>query len=422
MNTLQFAGDVSIESLKITAPSGLYQDITGQVLGVQVFEDLFSPFITGSIVVKDSLDLVNLFPFIGEEHLDMKISTPALKKGNFDYQFSITKMTNRTMVGDKSTTYELHFISIEAIIDINTKISKSFSGKCSDIVYKLLNEKSTGLQTKKKINVEETFNSTKYTSNFWSPIKNINYVADTSANLNQSPSYTFFENRDGFNFLSLEYLYLGEVYQEFRFDNYTRDVRNNGSSSRNISEDYKRIKEIKIPVGFDYITRNQDGLYGSRLYTYDITTKRFGDETYNMLKDYDSAKHLNKNPLVSAKAVYGYNTNIITMPKYTESYSGSGDVTNAKTIQRRISLMAQINTSKIEILVPGRCDYTVGMKVLLDLYKVEPLTHNDTDNQDKMFSGNYIIAAINHIIDRNTHECNIELVKESLIMNLDTKK
>lgn len=422
MNTLQFAGDIAIEKLQIIAPSGLYQDITNQVVGIQVFEDLFSPFITGSLVVKDSLDLINLFPFIGEEQLIMKLSTPAMKKGNFDYKFAITKMTNREMIGDKSTIYELHFISKESLIDINTKVSRSYSGKCSDIADKILNDKDFKFNVDKKINIEETFNSTKYTSNFWSPVKNLNYVAETSANKNQSPSYLFFENRNGFNFISLESLYLAEPYQEFRFDNYIRDVKPKGSSSRNVSEEYKRIKEIKIPIGFDYITRNQDGLYGSRLYTYDITTKRFGDATYNMIKDYDSAKHLNKNPLASAKAVYGYNTNIITMPKYTESYSGSGDVTNAKTIQRRISLMAQINSNKIEILVPGRCDYTVGMKVMLDLYKVEPIKYNDTDNQDKMFSGNYIIAAINHIIDRNTHECNIELVKESLIMNLDTKK
>jgi hypothetical protein len=421
MNNLQFAGHVSIDSLKITTPSGIYQDITNQVVGIQVFEDLFAPFITGSIVIKDSLDLINMFPFVGEERLDMKISTPNLKHGNFDYKFAITKMTNRTMVGDRSTGYELHFISIETIVDINTKISKSFSGKCSDIAYRLLSETATGLQTKKKINIEETSNSTKYTSNFWSPIKNINYIADTSANMNQSPSYVFFENRDGFNFVSLEYLYLGEVYQEFKYDNYIRDVKTDGNSSRNVNEEYKRIKEITIPVGFDYIVRNRDGMYGSRLYSYDITTKRFNDVTYNMLKDYASTKHLNNNPLVSSKATYEYNSNIITMPKYTESYSGSGDVTNAKTIQKRISLMAQINSSKIEIVVPGRCDYTVGMKVYLNLNKVEPMTHRDTDTQDKMFSGNYIIAAINHIIDRETHECNIELVKESLMMNLDRK-
>ena len=202
MNTLQFAGDIAIEKLQIIAPSGLYQDITNQVVGIQVFEDLFSPFITGSLVVNDSLDLINLFPFIGEEQLIMKLSTPAMKKGNFDYKFAITKMTNREMLGDRAMIYELHFISKESLIDINTKVSRSYSGKCSDIADKILNDKDFKFNVDKKINIEETSNSTKYTSNFWSPVKNLNYVAGTSANKNQSPSYLFFENRNGFNFVS----------------------------------------------------------------------------------------------------------------------------------------------------------------------------------------------------------------------------
>jgi hypothetical protein len=68
--TLKFAGEVSLDKVRIITPSGFYQDIAGQVINVQVYEDIFSPFITGSLIVKESLDLVNLFPFIGEEYLE----------------------------------------------------------------------------------------------------------------------------------------------------------------------------------------------------------------------------------------------------------------------------------------------------------------------------------------------------------------
>jgi len=75
---LRFAGDVSINKVKITTQKGFGQDITTQVLTVQFYEDLFSPFITGSIIVKESLDFINLFPFIGEEYLELDITTPGL--------------------------------------------------------------------------------------------------------------------------------------------------------------------------------------------------------------------------------------------------------------------------------------------------------------------------------------------------------
>jgi hypothetical protein len=56
------------------------------------------------------------------------------------------------------------------------------------------------------------------------------------------------------------------------------------------------------------------------------------------------------------------------------------------------------------------------------MYKAEPTRETDTDLLDDMYSGTYIIAAINHYITRNSHECTLEIVKESLLKNLDGTK
>ena len=55
----------------------------------------------------------------------------------------------------------------------------------------------------------------------------------------------------------------------------------------------------------------------------------------------------------------------------------------------------------------------------MKLNKVEPIRGKDTDITDKMFSGFYIISAINHSIDREMHECHMELIKDSLLMSVD---
>jgi len=78
--TLKFAGEVSVDKVKIITSKGVYQDISAQVINIQYYEDLFSPFITGSLIVKDMLDLVNLFPFVGEEFVELEVSTPSLEK------------------------------------------------------------------------------------------------------------------------------------------------------------------------------------------------------------------------------------------------------------------------------------------------------------------------------------------------------
>ena len=419
---LRFAGDVSIDKVKIITAKGFYQDVGAQVINIQFYEDLFAPFITGSLILKDSLDLVNLFPFIGEEYLELEISTPTLDKNNIKGKYYIYKMTNREMVGDKSVVYQLHFISVEAVVDLNKKTSRVFGDKISKLIEPFIKDKTFGLESDKKVIIEDTLNNTKYISNYWTPIENIMYLADTAINTNRSPSYVFFENRDGFYFISLEKLYTAGVFQDFVYDKYTRDDRPGGGSVRNPEKDFKRILEISIPTAFDYMDRIRSGMLSSRQVSYDVTKKTYSAKNYNMFQRFEQQKHLNKYPINSDRSIFRAASRIINYPKNFGNFNGFGDVTNAKSNQERISLLKLAEANKINITVPGRCDYTVGQKIKLDLKRIEPLSKKDGDTTDKMFSGNYIIAAINHYVDKQKHECYMEIIKESSMMDMNRTK
>jgi hypothetical protein len=84
-------------------------------------------------------------------------------------------------------------------------------------------------------------------------------------------------------------------------------------------------------------------------------------------------------------------------------------------------MMAQAN--KIEITVPGRTDYTVGQVVGVKAFQKEPMNKEDSNEKqlDKLLSGAYIIGAINHTISKEKHECHMELIKDSLVIDLDGK-
>jgi hypothetical protein len=425
-NNIRFAGDVKIDKIEIVTSSGFGQDITNQVSAIQIFEDLFSPFISGNLIIDDALDLINLFPFVGEEFLNLRIKTPSfdlIKDGtrrSFNDKFYIYKATERELIGDKRVVFKLHFISIEAVVDLNKRISSAFEGKCSDIVRDII-QKPIGLETKKNYIFEDTPNGTKFVSNFWNPIKCINYVAQQALNKKNSPTYTFFENRQGLNFVSLESLAGATAIQDFVYDKYTRDIRKNGQSSKNVEAEYKRIEEISIPNVYDYMERTRSGMFASKLITHDLVTKKYSALNFDMLKGYEKQQHLNAHPLASTLNIARANAAIFVDSKYYGNFNGYTDVTNTKTIQKRVSLMRQFEANKIEIVVPGRTDYTVGKKVYVKLFKTTPLsqTENVQDNIDNMFSGYYLIGAINHYITRERHECNMELIKDSLILDLD---
>ena len=245
--TIRFAGDVNVEQITITSRNGFTQNITNQVIGVELFEDMFSPFLSGNIIVKDSLDLINTIPLVGEELVDIKINTPSFEGLDkvINNKFYLYKLSDVEFNADKSKIYRLHFISPEAIADMNKRISKSFSGKISDIAKEIINDQSYGFETKKFLNIEDTPNTTKYVSNFWSPATNINYLLANAVTLDGNANFVFFENRTGFNFISLTKLYTQATTHTFVNDAYMRDFYSDGSSRRNVEEEYKRIIEIK---------------------------------------------------------------------------------------------------------------------------------------------------------------------------------
>jgi len=420
--SLQFAGDVSVDKVKIITSNGVYQDITAQVITIQYYEDLFSPFISGSLIVKDALDLVNLFPFAGEEFVELEISTPALQKSAIKGRYYIYKLSDRDLIGDNVVVYQLHFISLEAIIDLNKKISKVFTGNVANIVKSIVGDKNDGLQSDKTVYIEETTRSVKFISNFWSPVKCINYLTEFAVNANSAPSFVFFENRDGFYFVSLDSMYASSIYQDFIFDKYTRDDLTAGRTIKNPQEDFKRITSISIPVGFDYMDRIRSGTFASKSLSYDLTNKRYNVRKYNMFEKFDKLNHLNKYSIASEKAIFRFNSLLVNYPRALNTFNGFGDTTNYKNFQERISLLKQAESNKIEIVVPGRTDYTVGQKVSVTLHKVEPHSKDDNNTIDKMFSGFYLVSAINHYITRESHECNMELIKDSLQINLDRNK
>ena len=420
---LRFAGDVSIDKVQVVTSSGFYQDITAQVINIEYFENIVSPFISGCLTVRESLDLVNLFPFAGEEFVDIEVSTPTLEQSKIKGRFYIHKLSERELIGDRNVVYRLHFISVEAVVDMNKKISKVYTGNVAEMVKQLLTDKVNGLQTEKQVNIESTIRDTKFIANYWSPVQCIKYVTDYAVNKNNTPNFVFFEGRDGFNFISLDSLYTNGVKQEFVYDKYSRDLQQSkGASTKNVQEDYNRILDLSIPVGFNYIDRIKSGSLSSKLVSWDITRKQYNVKLYNIFERFDKQSHLNKYPLASNRAIFKTNSAIINLPRQSQVFSGFGDTSNYKSLQERKSLMMLSSQSSIRIVVPGRTDYTAGQKVNVKLDKVEPVSKNDTDTEDKMFSGDYIISAINHYISREMHECHMELIKDSLKINLDGKK
>lgn len=418
------AGDVIINNVTIVTSKGFDQFIKPQVVGIEIYEDIFAPFITGKLFVRDSQELSNVLPLVGEEVVKIDFRTPSLpEEEGFVREFFIYRMDNRQTSSEREVIFALHFTSKEAIIDLNKKISKAYGGRVSDLA-KAICMGGVELEcetTKKDVYIEETKNSTKFISNWWRPTQCLQYLCETAVNANNSPSYVFFENKAGLNFISLDTLYTGSpIKQMFMVDNYSRAISpGTGSAERSIEMDYQRILQLDTPQSYDYMERLQSGMYGSEVISYDLLTKQYSHVGYSA--NFTDANHLNPYPLWTDNPPARARSTVYYSSKYYNNFDNFDDVTNTSVMQKRQSILAQANAYKINITVFGRTDYSVGQRVYVQVPQRTQISDTATEQQkyDQVMSGVYLVSAIGHLVTVEGHQCSMELIKDSLLVDIN---
>jgi hypothetical protein len=400
---LRFAGEYFIDEVTIITTDNAETNLINQIGGIVLYEDLFSPFISGTIFVKDTFDLPGLIGRAGLNKVRLKIYTPSINKENYIYAtFHIYKHSDRVLVGDRTQQYSLHFISEESIPN-QKKLSKSYSGSPSELVNRIVRDE---FRSRKPVYMTPSTNNTKYVSNFWTPTQNITFLSEHSRSSN-GDNYIFFENRDGFNFKCLNDLSNKQVPPLQKFSNI-----DTLGTEKNIDRDYQTIISINVDTMFDYIADLDAGIIKSKLYISDPVLKRFKIKNFELSTD--KKQLLNKNRLYTDKVVTDSEFTVMSGTRQYNTMS-SGDASNFEYYQRRISQIRQFQSSKIEIEVLGRTDYTVGKKVQIDINKIRSFSQGDNEAEfrDKLLSGYYIISAVAHKFSPEKHICSLELIKDS---------
>lgn len=407
-DAIQFSGDLNVSSVSIftkTHVSGI--DIRPQVLSIQIFESIFYEFITAVIHVDDVGDIISGLNLVGEEVLIVSASVPTMenKVKSLSLPFHLYAVKNGTKSSDRTKTYTLNCISLESAINNNRRFSKSFKGRISDIARDLITNTEYGLGAKKAAIIEETNNNTTYVSNYWTPARNLAFLQNRAVSVENSPSYLFFENRDGFNFISIERLYKNKSIVSLVKDN---NVTKDASAGA-----YNRIIDLEVNTICDYYKNVRSGTYANTLQTFDIITKQMKVEEYSPFLD-TSIQNLNNqapHPLwITANA----SSAITTSSTAFNVFDGVDDVTDTKVRQKHNSILNMAKFHTIKVVVSGRNEYSAGYVV--DVVIPKDSINIKGDPLDYMLSGRYIIAEVNHMINGSEYRCAMSLIKNSVVV------
>lgn len=455
-NDILYAGDVNINEVMIISRTGIEYDIKNLISEINIYEDMFSNCMTGSVVITDGLDLINQVPIVGEELLRISISTPTFSDDEEIYKtFKIYSITNKIpAVTDRSQVYTAHFISQEGYLDSLMQINGTFSGNVNDVVsnlfekfLKLPRNTLDGIESRNNTELslmDNTRNNITFNSPSWSPFKCMNYVASRSLrDDNDGSNFLFFETNKGFVFGSIQEIIDTQMKQNFIFEQYiyapanvnlSRPDKGYTYKKPSLDRSYKLVDEFMSDEDFNLINSHAVGHLSNRVVTYDIFNKKLETLNYDYLSEWNKYKHVDKNsvvsngvPIMSDRLLRASDSCIVVKPIHEKLFSTGKDTTNkniAKIISSRMSLLADLNSRKLSILVAGRTDIECGMLVefLLPAMKSKELIIDQEDALDQFYSGVYLITAIRHKVTPSKHVMRLELSKTSTTKRNETTK
>ena len=157
-------GDFHLLECSVHSPSGVAAiplNIPGRLTELNIFEDLFSNVLKGSLTMLDNSGLAEMIPLIGDEILQLSFLTP----GGSGTQLTANTTTRdsrtvaeeavkqrfkiydckETLIENKTKSYELFFVSEEYVFSSKMKVSKGYGGsKYSFIVKDVMTKVNSG--------------------------------------------------------------------------------------------------------------------------------------------------------------------------------------------------------------------------------------------------------------------------------------
>lgn len=443
---LQKAGEVRIEQLKLINSSDEVVDLSEFVVELNIYEDIFSNYLRGNIVVTDSRNLIDKFNIHGEEFLNVRLRTPSFTEV-IEKTFRIFKLTNREIVRDTSVqNYVLHFVSVELFFDISLPLFTPFEGTVTDVAGKIfsdflatsrnfnISESNNGVTEDFKetqlIVINESSNKVKFVSPGWSPLKCINWLASKAIPKDGiAKSFIFFESNKNFYFGTLENLFKDAYENNNYLGRYlisTSNIRQK-ENSQNVNREMFLAKDVEMVESTDYIKNYTNGYMGNRLVFLDVFNKEYQLIDYDHVNEYEKQFHTsgegNKaKPVFNKNTARNYATNISFYPKNPKLFDNYQDNISEKMNEihgNRLSSMIELTNIKMNITVPGRTDAEVGRMLYFDYPSLGAKDEKDDESssQDKLYSGYYLITAIHHKVTKIEHQMVMEIIKDSLYVD-----
>jgi hypothetical protein len=383
----------------------------------------------------DGVDIFSSVGMHGNEFLSISFSRPGEDKDEQKYKrsFRIYKATERRPEGS-AQSYVLHFCSEELVFSNQLTLSRKL--KNASATENVLNICLNDLHVnKKRINLgnfENSVGTTDLILTQYKPFEAIDYLASRAYNDNES-TFLFFENKYGYNFMSLETLFT-------RKDPITKINYNTAKLTQDQSTaafaNANDIVNFRFAKSFDVLDGTKGSTYNGRLFTLDLITQKYKMNDYSLLNaknqkqlmdgffPLNQAKNRNDRPLFQE---FGTEVNYcltnqgrMNNPYYISKNVRSIDTNVEKTLLQRRVQINLLRSTELQCIVPANQLYTVGSMIEFDMPAFMPNSDNSR-RIDPYHSGKYLITGVRHVITQSGgSQTLLQLCKNSVAVPFDS--
>ena len=444
---INFAGEYNIQELKLFTSSGNVIDLSGSFITMNIYEDIFSPCLTGDITVVDTNAIIMNSPVTGLDYLSFKITTPGLENQSIDFTetvMSIYRIDTRISVSTGSEVLTLHFCSPEGLRDNRVRVSKSYAQSIDTIVEDVLTSKFY-INSNKDLFIEPTTGIKKMVVPNMHPFKLINLLKrESQAEYNGSPHYLFYENINGMHFRSLDSLYAQKDIGLYHSgDSGTIDFQKGGTT--NIDYELKKVLEYKFNANNDTLKNIAGGMLASSILSHDIYNKSYSYNDFDYINDFQEYDRVGGNAIQDNHPIYNnipideFDNTISEFPdsrihlhptstvngadaqhydSKTKSYPYTPNKIDETYLSRQSKFMELNDGASITMEINGTTTVFAGSMIEFNM-PVNGATH-ENNKKDKYYSGRYLIQSTRHMFDQTTkkHTIMMNIVKDSLSTEL----
>lgn len=394
-------------------------DVSDKFEELNLYDSIFNTAISGNIVIRDAIGLSSTLLFDGSEVLYVDISKDG-QNLSFKKSYRIFKQSNRKNVNMSSEMYVLSFVSDEFIFSMQKKVGQYFGMTYSEAAVKVLTD-YLRVSDKKKIIVSQSLGVREIVPPNLNPLKTIELFAIKAVDKELTPNFIFFENRIGFNFVTLSRLFELDSVATINFN--PKNIPQTGMET-----EFLGARDYKIKEQFNFVKNVKSGVYAGTIVAYDTLTGEKYEKKLNFNEFWKKNSHANKSPKIGivdsrdgldntkqyeSRRISVFSPSFRKNSSYIKEKSPESlslqDNAELYSFQRRM-IFENLMTRRVNVSLPGNFTMTSGLCVDLNFSKKSASVDNTLDQS---VYGKYLISACRHIIRPDFHETIIEAVTDS---------